>query len=301
MKRGLTFALTILVFTLLFQACEKDGNILDRQDQVEIKKVIDTYVEAFNQHDANKLSSLWAKDANYINLTTQESYEGSDDLTDHFKQQFGEKGAEKLRVKVSTIYFPTPDEAIAKGLAEVDFKDKHLEKSAFLIQYAKENGIWLIKSFSINELNPSLSHFEQLKDINWLAGSWRDEDENIDVEYNYEWDKSKNFLTQHFTLSILGQEQLNGIQMIGWDPIEKKIHSWIFDSDGGFGESTWTKENENTWYSPVVFTLPQGGKATATHVYTKIDDDTYTFASENRDVEGKLLPNIGPFKIVRKK
>jgi hypothetical protein len=143
------------------------------------------------------------------------------------------------------------------------------------------------------------SHFDQLKELDWLVGSWIDKDENLELQITYEWDKNKNFLIQHFSLKISGEKELDGLQMIGWDPTAKKIRSWVFDSDGGFGESVWLKQ-DNSWSSRMNFTLADGRKASSIHIYTKIGKDAYTFASESRDVDGKLLPNIGPFKIVRK-
>lgn len=152
---------------------------------------------------------------------------------------------------------------------------------------------------NVKETMQSSSHFEHLKDLDWLVGNWIDESDNIDITYTNRWEMNKNFLAQYFTLTVSGEDPLKGIQLIGWDPTEGKIRSWIFDSDGGYGETVWSKEENNKWYASVVFTMPNGDKATATHVYSKIDDNTYTFASENRDINGKLLANIGPFKVVR--
>ena len=150
------------------------------------------------------------------------------------------------------------------------------------------------------KLNPPQSHFEHLKDLDWLVGNWVDNDGNNNVTYHFDWDKNKNFLTQRFIVKIMGNEELSGTQIIGWNPNEKKVVSWTFDSDGGYGQSKWFKE-DNSWYISVIFTLPQGGKATATHIIKKIDDNSYTFTSVNREVDGILLPNIGPFKVIRKK
>lgn len=299
MKRGLTHILAVAIAALIFQAC---GNITadeGSQEKEAIKSRVEAYTKAFNQGDADKMALLWSQDAYYVNLTTQESIQGKKDITDYFSRLFTQAGAEKLTIALSSIYFPAADEAIVKGLGEITFKDQHTEKSAFILQYIHENGAWSIRSFSLHEMNSSLSHFEELKDLNWLAGNWEDEDDNIDVKYDVEWDANKNFLTQYFVLNILGQEELSGKQIIGWDPVKKNIHSWIFDSDGGYGESVWSKDG-NTWYASVTFTLPKGGRASALHVYKKIDDNTYIFASQNRDVDGKLLPNIGPFKVIRK-
>jgi hypothetical protein len=138
----------------------------------------------------------------------------------------------------------------------------------------------------------------ELMELSWLAGNWLDQDENIDITYRVKWALSKTFLIQHF---IVKHEQgnLKGMQIIGWDPLKKQIRSWIFDSEGGYGESLWSKEGD-TWYSPVVFTRSDGGQVTATHIYRKIDDNSYSFSSVVREIDGKVLPNIGPFTVVRK-
>ena len=94
--------------------------------------------------------------------------------------------------------------------------------------------------------------------------------------------------------------ELEGQQIIGWDPVKETIRSWIFDSDGGFGGSLWSKRGDNKWYAHTHFTLADGRKASAMHVYTKINDTTYTFESRARDIDGQLLPNIGPFTVNKK-
>lgn len=151
-----------------------------------------------------------------------------------------------------------------------------------------------------SEIQPAPSHHEQLKELDWLVGNWIDQDQNDDIVINltYKWDKNKNFLIQHFTSKVLNQEEIEGQQILGWDPSLEKIRGWIFDSDGGFGESIWAQQNDK-WISRVNFTLSDGRKASAIHVYSKINPDTYTFVSESRDIDGEMLPNIGPFKIIK--
>lgn len=145
------------------------------------------------------------------------------------------------------------------------------------------------------------SHYEELKNLSWLVGDWKDDDKDLDISYSTEWSNNHNFIIQHFNAQLEDEGDIvEGEQIIGWDPAEKKVRSWVFDSDGGFGESTWTQDG-SVWYSTMKFTMPEGGKASATHVYTKLDDRSYTFASTNRDVDGEVLPDIGPFKIIKTK
>jgi hypothetical protein len=145
---------------------------------------------------------------------------------------------------------------------------------------------------------PETSSYDYIKVFEWLVGDWKDESKDANITYKYEWDENKNFLKQHFSIIIPDQENLHGIQILGWDPVKKQIRSWIFDSDGGFGESFWSKEGDK-WYATTTYTLPDGTIASAIHVFSKVNENSYTFSSESREIGGELLPDVGPFTIVR--
>jgi hypothetical protein len=88
-------------------------------------------------------------------------------------------------------------------------------------------------------------------------------------------------------------QQTAGWEVIGWDSETQEIRSWVFDSDGGFGDRFWTEEGKgNRWQIEAVNTLPDGSQSTAVHVITKIDDDHYTWESGKRSADGLLLPSI---------
>lgn len=152
-----------------------------------------------------------------------------------------------------------------------------------------------------SETSSETSSYDYLKIFEWLVGDWKDDSDDVNITYKYEWDENKNFLKQHFSV-ILGEDEvdLHGIQVFGWDPIKKQIRSWIFDSDGGFGESFWSKVN-GKWYATTTYVLPDGTKASAVHVFKKINDSAYSFSSESRELGGEMLPDAGPFTIVRQK
>jgi hypothetical protein len=103
------------------------------------------------------------------------------------------------------------------------------------------------------------------------------------------------------TFKVAGQEEspIEGNQMIGWDPVAGTIKSWAFVSDGGYAEGTW-RQNGNRWIIKFCNVLADGTKATATNIYTRIDDNTVTWQSVGRQVEGRFMPNIPEFKCVRK-
>ena len=73
----------------------------------------------------------------------------------------------------------------------------------------------------------------------------------------------------------------------------------MFDSDGGFGEGVWSRR-DNRWVVKFTQTLPDGRKASATNIYTRVDANSYTWQSIGRQLEGQFLPNVEEVKVVRK-
>ena len=191
--------------------------------------------------------------------------------------------------------------ATVLGRIQIETLLKPTEERAFKAIYVEKDGSWLLQKFIEANFLHTSTHYTHLKSLEWLIGTWEDDSEYIDVAYQFGWDPHRNFIQQDFKMKILGEEELSGRQIIGWDPVQNTIRSWIFDSDGGFGECKWTQEGDKIWYVQVKFTLSDGRTASALHIYTKINEDTYTFSSIDRDIDGKLLPDSGPFKIVRKR
>jgi hypothetical protein len=134
-----------------------------------------------------------------------------------------------------------------------------------------------------------------------MIGSWHDRDPRpaVEIQTDCAWTKNKNFMTRSFAVAIGDQVNKSGMQILGWDPNSKQIHSWVFDSDGGFGEGTWTHK-ENKWLIQNTATLPDGGKATSLNIMTELDENSFKWESVNRDIDGELQPNIEPVLVVRK-
>lgn len=96
-----------------------------------------------------------------------------------------------------------------------------------------------------------------------------------------------------------GHVDLEGTQVVGWDPVAGTLRSWMFDSDCGFGDATWSKKDKS-WVVKLNQVLPDGRKASATNVYTPVDANSYTWQSIGRKLDGQFLPNIDNVKFSRK-
>lgn len=262
-------------------------------DKKAIQNIVQGYQEGYNQQNAAKLTAEWSSDATYSNPVTGDTAEGKEAIQKLFEKKFAEGKKRHIKVTVKSIEFPSPNEAIENGVMEVVIDDQPTQQVAYQTEYVKENGKWLIKDMGEIELQESSSHFEELKSLAWLVGKWEDSDDNVDILFDNQWDQYKNFITQHFKMKIYGQDDFEGKQIIAWDPVKDAVRSWVFDSDGGFGEGSWEKMDKS-WYATMKFTLSDGRIGSSINVYTPIDDNSYTFSSVEREVDGEILPDMNP-------
>jgi hypothetical protein len=144
---------------------------------------------------------------------------------------------------------------------------------------------------------PSLAS-AQLKDLVWLVGDWVDNTDKIDVELKVHWGANKSFLLMDYAVKREGVEPLSVTVRVGWDPTNGRIRSWVFDTQGGFGEGYWTKDGK-TWMVGTIGVLPDGGTGGATNIYEYVDANSFVWKTTDRDVDGQPLPDA-EVKFVRK-
>jgi uncharacterized protein (TIGR02246 family) len=268
------------------------------EDEATIRKSVDAYVVAYNNRDAEKLASFWSPDAVYLNPETGDEVVGHEAIKEQFANIFAGQDDGKLSVDVQSVEFISPTVAMERGTAVVARPDTEPENTDYAAIHVKRDGKWLLDRVSEEEAPVMRSNYERLKDLDWMIGTWVDQDENSRVDMTCKWTKNQSFITRSFTASIGDRIDISGMQIIGWDPSTGKIRSWVFDSDGGFGEGTWTKKG-NRWIINATATLPDGGKSSAVNTMTVLDNNSITWESSGRDLDGEILPNIGPIKVVR--
>ena len=57
------------------------------------------------------------------------------------------------------------------------------------------------------------------------------------------------------------------LKVIGYDAANRQIRSWIFDSAGGFGTSTWSRDG-NDWIIKNSQTLHDGARTSSINIIT---------------------------------
>jgi hypothetical protein len=137
-----------------------------------------------------------------------------------------------------------------------------------------------------------------LETLDWLVGSWAGKTEKGAVEFSCKFTKNNAFLVRSFRILNESDVTMSGMQVVAWDPVKEAIRSWTFDSDGGFGEDTWTQADDR-YTMPSAYTLADGGTGSAVNVMTYVDDDTFQWKSTNREIDGELQPDTDEVVISR--
>ena len=274
-----------------------DGDV--SPDEATIRANIDKYVESYNRRDTQTMANMWSPEAIYTDPRSGEGVMGRDAIKKLFDEIFAGEEDAKLVVNVESIDFVSPNVAIEKGAAVVTYSDHPAEETTYTAVHMKRDGQWVLDRVSEEEIPlPPASNYEHLKSLEWMVGTWIDQDENTVIETDCEWTRNKNFMTRSFTMVTRDGVELSGMQIVGWDAANNQIRSWVFDSNGGFGEGVWNADGDN-WTIESTGSLPDGRKTSATNLLKKIDDDSYTWQSINRVADGELQPNVDEVLIVR--
>jgi uncharacterized protein (TIGR02246 family) len=268
-------------------------------DEAAIRKAAASYVEAFNKHDAQAVAEHWSPDAVYLNRSSGEEAAGRAAIAAQFTALFKEQPAVKLEVTVASVQFVSPNVAIEQGTAKMLSPGAEPEEVEYSAVDVKRDGKWLLDRVTDKTKEVIATHYEQLKALEWMVGSWTDTSDRASVELDCTWTKNQNFLVRAFKISIDGQSEFSGMQVIGWDPAAKKIRSWTFDAKGTFAEATWESRG-GRWYIHNKGVLPDGRTATMVNVMKQVDADSFTWQTVDRTAGGELLPNIDEIVIVRR-
>jgi hypothetical protein len=137
-----------------------------------------------------------------------------------------------------------------------------------------------------------------LHTLDWLVGNWSGKTENGEVEFGCKFSKNDAFLIRSFRILNPSEGTMSGMQVVAWDPAKEMIRSWTFDSEGGFGEDTWTQADDR-YTMRTVYTLADGGTCSAINVMTYVDDDTFHWKSTNREIDGELQPDTAEIVVSR--
>jgi len=221
--RSLQFLAIVLCIASASASCAAD----QAADEATIRANAEKYVQAYNRRDSKSMAAMWSPEAVYQDPSSGESVAGRDAIAKHLADVFAGADDAKLAVSIESIDFLSPNVALEKGIADVTYSESDPEKTEYSAVHVKRDGEWLLDRVSeVERPTPPPSQYEQLKELEWMVGTWIDEDETSTIQTDCEWAKNKNFLTRSFAVMVGGRVEMSGMQIIGWDPAAKQIRSW---------------------------------------------------------------------------
>ena len=268
-------------------------------DQKAIADQANAFIAAYNKGDVKALAAMFAEDAEWVD-DGGNVISGREAIADHFKDVFLSARGRALDIDVESVRPLTGDVMLEKGTTTVVEPGGRTSISSYTAVHVKKGEAWLISQFTETGSPLAGNASRQLGVLDWLVGTWKDSEEGVEATSTIERALNGNFLT--WTYSVVGPEgnEASGTQVIGWDPTLGKIRSWVFDADGGFSEKVWTQDGPR-WLMQTRSVLPDGGQGSEEQVLTFVDENTFTWSSASRQVDGEALPNIGAMKVIRSK
>ncbi len=267
-------------------------------DEEAIRQASDSFVKAYSQGDAKAVAAHFTADAEYVD-ELGDVFQGRDAIEASMTEFFDANPDTKLEKYIDSIRFLGPGIAIEDGSATVSTPESPESiESRYTTVYVKSEDQWLAASVRDQAPNERRQHRTQLAQLDWLLGDWVDEGEDAIITFSCQSVDNDNFLLRQFKILIGGEEVMSGTQRIGWDPLTGKLRTWIFDSEGAYGEGLWHRDGEN-WILKCTGVTADGQTASSTSIYTFVDDHTMTWQSVDYEIAGVQQPDSDVYTIVR--
>ncbi len=265
----------------------------------EIRLTDESFATAYASGDAAAVAAHFTADAEYVNeLGTL--FHGRKAIEQTLTEFFAEHPHCTLGMNIDTVRFLSPGVAVEDGSTTITHEEQGSEPvdSHYTTVHVKVDGKWLAASVRDHAPKHRRQHRVELQQLDWLVGDWIDEGDESIVHFSCQLSDRGNFLLRQFSIQIAGQEAMNGTQRIGWDPLTGKLRSWIFDSEGGYGDGLWHRDGEK-WVLKTTGTTADGESASSTSIYTRVNDHTMTWQSIDHEIAGVKQPDSEVVTIVR--
>lgn len=267
--------------------------------EVEIRNLLKAVTDAYNQADAKGLADRFTDDAELFHQDG-EIVRGRDAIGRHYAEAFDEGPTYKISGAVEAVHFLSPDIASVAGRFQLeDEKGAGLSSGRYSLIAVRKGDLWRLAELRDLATDEAAGKGGPLRELEWLVGDWVDEGEDGKVTSAVRWDEGRKFLVRKYSVQIAGEPNRSGTQWIGWDPQAKQIRSWLFDSDGDFGEGRWTR-SDNAWIIKASGVTGDGLTTSSTQVIEPINKDSLRLGSTDRIVGTEQLPDIEDAVLVRR-
>ncbi len=286
-------SLALVTLAACAVAAEPAANEKDDSTVADVRKSAATLETAFNAGKVDEITDIFLPKGEVIDEKGTE-YQGHKEIKDLLTSFFEKFPGAQLSIHVESVRVAGPV-AIDEGTRTITTKDGAAKSQfRYISVWAKADDGWKLASIRDFTDDPPATPHDNLQPIAWMAGDWINEGADGKVAISYHWSEDKNYLLGQFEYTSADGTAHKSSQRIGWDPSVNKIHSWLFDADGGFAEGYWTVlDDEIVVKSSTV--NPDGTMASATMTIARDGKDRFSMAGTDRIVGDDREPD---FKIM---
>lgn len=283
----------------------------ESKDAEAIRAASAAYKAALERGDGKALAALWTPDGDIIDAAGN-VMKGRESVAELAPPAADASTRTKLSFTIKDIglRFVSPDVAVEDGTATVvpPGGTTPLE-GRFSAVWVRHEGSWKLSALR-EARGEQVDGAATLADLAWMVGDWTVVDDAADatstaakpkIELSVRWNPSRTFLLRDMKIIPPGAAADAAIQItqrIGWDPLSRSIHSWVFSSDGGHGEASWSQD-EGSWVARTTAVLPDGSQTSSLNIYSYDGKDTCVWRSVPTHVGGEHMPQIN-LTLVRK-
>jgi uncharacterized protein (TIGR02246 family) len=268
---------------------------------VEIRNLLKVMTNAYNQADAKGLAAVFTDDAVLFDPDGEE-VRGRDAIGRRYSEAFDNGPTCKIVEEVKAIHLLSPDVASVVGHFHLDDeKGAALISGRYSLLAVRKQNEWKLAELRdlANTSRDTADKGGPLRPLEWLVGDWVDEGEDGKAASTVRWEEGQKFLVRKYSLQADGEPDRSGTQWIGWDPQAQQIRSWVFDSEGDFGQGQWTRAGD-AWIIKASGVTGDGLTTSSTQVIEPINKDSLKLRATERIVGTELLPDIEETVMVRK-
>lgn len=291
-------AIVALFLVSIFADCLADQPVRPTGAEAEIRQRAKDYLQAVKHGNGEQIAAFWTPDGDYVDESGQ-IVKGRQLARQARREQGREAAQAMLTATADTLRFVSPDVAIEDGTVSIK-KAVDLESAVkrYTAIWVRREGRWLLDG--VRELAASAGPGDhRLRELTWMLGDWQSDDGGKTMRLTCSWSPDQHFLLREIDVNLPDGGPLHVSQRIGWDPRERQIKSWNFDSEGGYGTGLWFQRG-NQWTVEAESVMANGSRSTGTNVYSVESDDCLVWQARNAEIDGQPVPDRS-LRVIRRK
>lgn len=263
----------------------------------EIQAQSTAFVEAYNQHDAKAIAALWTADAEYVS-DSGTAYVGQAAIEQFYAEHFLAHPDSSMRIVIDSLRQLSDGVAIEDGRAIVSPPPAgSAGVSAYTAVHVKVDGQWRMASVRDAWVDASITRDSSV-DLEFLIGDWVAEEHGVQMHSVCRWIADGHFVARTYSLRHVDGSETSGMQLIGWNPVEEQMQSWMFSPDGGYAVGVWSL-TPTGWAAETRGATGEGIETTSLNRLSRLDDNAYVWQSTQRTAGGVSLPDTDEVVIKR--